>query len=89
LEAGAVRRRHLYIVFADVIIRRSSAERAQERIEAKPRRQWLAAAHPLGTALRTQDGEGLFDGLDADGALRLRLADGSLRLIHAGDVFLI
>jgi len=56
---------------------------------APVRRQWLAAAHPLGTALRTQDGEGLFDGLDADGALRLRLADGSLRLIHAGDVFLI
>ena len=56
---------------------------------APVRRQWLAGAHPLGTALRTPDGEGLFDGLDADGALRLRLADGSLRFIHAGDVFLI
>jgi BirA family transcriptional regulator, biotin operon repressor / biotin---[acetyl-CoA-carboxylase] ligase len=55
---------------------------------------WLARAHPLGTALRLHDGdgaavEGLFDGLAADGALRLRLADGRARVIHAGDVFLI
>ncbi|MGZ8998499.1 MAG: hypothetical protein ACXW2T_06550 [Allosphingosinicella sp.] len=32
---------------------------------------------------------GLFDGLDESGALRLRLADGSLHVIHAGDVFLV
>jgi BirA family transcriptional regulator, biotin operon repressor / biotin---[acetyl-CoA-carboxylase] ligase len=31
----------------------------------------------------------LFDGLDSDGALRLRLADGAVRVIHAADVFLI
>ena len=31
--------------------------------------------------------EGLAEGVAADGALRLRLADGSLRLISAGDVF--
>lgn len=30
---------------------------------------------------------GLAEGLDADGALRLRLADGSVRRISAGDVF--
>lgn len=58
------------------------------------RAQWLARAHPKGTALvaNLPDGEaveGLFDGLDADGALILRLADGSTRAIHAGDVFLI
>lgn len=53
------------------------------------RRRWLAAAHPLGTALATTDGEGLFDGLDPSGALRLRLADGTVRLVNAGDVFLI
>jgi BirA family biotin operon repressor/biotin-[acetyl-CoA-carboxylase] ligase len=54
------------------------------------RRQWLAVAHPPGTALALGDGlQGLFDGLDESGALRLRLADGSTRLIHAGDVFLI
>ena len=58
------------------------------------RARWLAAAHPPGTALSTHTAsgawvEGLFDGLDESGALRLRLADGSLHVIHAGDVFLI
>jgi BirA family transcriptional regulator, biotin operon repressor / biotin---[acetyl-CoA-carboxylase] ligase len=53
------------------------------------RTQWLSAAHPIGTALSTPEGDGLFDGLDETGALRLRLADGSTRVIHAGDVFLI
>jgi len=33
--------------------------------------------------------QGLFDGLDESGALRLRLADGSVRVIHAADVFLV
>jgi BirA family transcriptional regulator, biotin operon repressor / biotin---[acetyl-CoA-carboxylase] ligase len=56
---------------------------------ARIRSQWLAAAHPIGTALSTSAGDGLFDGLDETGALRLRLADGSTRVIHAGDVFLI
>ena len=56
---------------------------------AMARAQWLAAAHPIGTALSTSFGDGLFDGLDEDGALRLRLADGTYRVIHAGDVFLI
>jgi BirA family transcriptional regulator, biotin operon repressor / biotin---[acetyl-CoA-carboxylase] ligase len=55
---------------------------------------WLSAAHPLDTALVANLGdgdtvEGLFDGLTEDGALRLRLADGAVRVIHAGDVFLI
>jgi len=53
------------------------------------RARWLAAAHPIGTALSTSAGEGLFDGLDEWGSLRLRLADGTTRVIHAGDVFLI
>lgn len=53
------------------------------------RARWLAAAHPVGTALATAQGEGLFDGLDENGALRLRLADGTTRVIHAGDVFLM
>lgn len=61
---------------------------------AAVRDAWLARAHGLGTALRLHapDGEateGLFDGLAEDGALRLRLADGRGRVIHAGDVFLI
>jgi BirA family transcriptional regulator, biotin operon repressor / biotin---[acetyl-CoA-carboxylase] ligase len=50
---------------------------------------WRAAAHPIGTALSTSEGEGLFDGLEDDGAMRLRLGDGSVRTIHAGDVFLL
>lgn len=58
------------------------------------RARWLERAHPLGAALsvRIADGpaiEGLFDGLDSSGALRLRLADGAVRVIHAGDVFLV
>jgi BirA family biotin operon repressor/biotin-[acetyl-CoA-carboxylase] ligase len=58
------------------------------------RRRWVERAHPKGTALTANlpDGaavEGLFDGLDSDGALVLRLADGTSRVIHAADVFLI
>lgn len=55
--------------------------------------RWAAAAHPLGTPLSvsgTEDGliEGVFAGLADDGALQLRLADGSLRAVHAGEVHL-
>ncbi|WP_299421482.1 biotin--[acetyl-CoA-carboxylase] ligase [Sphingomonas bacterium] len=58
------------------------------------RRRWVDRAHPIDTPLtaRLPDGsaiDGLFDGLDADGALILRLADGTRRVIHAGDVFLL
>lgn len=54
---------------------------------------WLARAHPLGSALKVhgEDGAavaGTFDGIDSDGSLRLRLASGELRTIHAGDVSL-
>lgn len=54
-------------------------------------RRWQSVAHPLGTSLVVSPPgeapvEGLFDGLAPDGALRLRLADGSTRVIHAGDV---
>jgi BirA family biotin operon repressor/biotin-[acetyl-CoA-carboxylase] ligase len=55
---------------------------------------WLARAHPVGTALSVRlpdraSVDGLFDGLDAMGALILRLASGERRVIHAGDVFLL
>ena len=58
------------------------------------RTAWLARAHPIGTALTANlpDGEsidGLFDGLTDACGLRLRLADGVMRVIHAGDIFLI
>lgn len=53
--------------------------------------RWQAAAHPIGTPLLVgEPGEvplpGAFAGLDADGALLLRLADGTTRTIHAGEV---
>ncbi len=56
-------------------------------------RRWVSVAHPAGTSLVVQppgEGriEGSFAGLTADGALSLRLADGSTRAIHAGDVML-
>lgn len=52
---------------------------------------WLARAHPVGTQLTVHSGadesiSGRFDGLDADGALRLRLDDGSIEIVRAGDV---
>ena len=55
--------------------------------------RWLAAAHPVGAALSVHDGDGqrvagTFAGLAPDGALRLCLADGAVRVIHAGDVTL-
>ena len=56
-------------------------------------RRWASVAHPPGTRLTVQPPgeeriEGAFAGLTPDGALSLRLADGSTRAIHAGDVML-
>lgn len=56
---------------------------------ATVRAAWLAAAHPVGTPLASTSGEGIFEGLDESGGLRLRLEDGSIKVIHAGDVFLL
>lgn len=55
--------------------------------------RWTAAAHPVGSELTVHEPSGksvsgTFEGLEADGALRLRLADGTARVIHAGDVLL-
>ena len=56
------------------------------------RTRFLERAHGLGARLvaRLSDGTeltGSFDGLDGDGALRLRLDGGTIRAIHAADVF--
>ncbi len=52
---------------------------------------WTARAHGLGerctARLANETLEGIAEGLDADGALRLRLADGAIRRITAGDVY--
>jgi len=55
--------------------------------------RWRVVAHPLGTLLTVHEPSGAlvsgaFDGLEPDGALRLRLEDGTARVIHAGDVSL-
>ncbi len=52
---------------------------------------WLARAHPIGTRItvhstRDEKVSGRFDGLEPDGALRLRRDDGDLDIIRAGDV---
>ncbi|GBQ29108.1 biotin--[acetyl-CoA-carboxylase] ligase [Gluconacetobacter azotocaptans] len=56
------------------------------------RQAWLERAHPLGTRLvvRGESGqvEGSFEGLDAQGMLLLRCADGTRR-ISAGEILLL
>lgn len=54
---------------------------------------WLARAHPVGTLLEVHSapGEriaGRFDGIEPDGAMRLRLGDGRIEIVRAGDVSL-
>jgi len=52
---------------------------------------WTSRAHGLGQSctarLAAETVEGVAEGLDGDGALRLRTANGSVRRITAGDVF--
>ena len=52
---------------------------------------WLARATPLGTEITVHGDNsaavrGRFDGIEADGTLRLRLENGSVRAIRAADV---
>jgi BirA family biotin operon repressor/biotin-[acetyl-CoA-carboxylase] ligase len=54
---------------------------------------WLARAHPIGTVLEVHSGpgervRGTFDGIEADGAMRLKRNDGMIDIIRAGDVSL-
>ncbi len=52
---------------------------------------WTRRAHGLGQActarLPNETVEGIAEGIDSDGALRLRVAAGRVRRITAGDVF--
>jgi BirA family transcriptional regulator, biotin operon repressor / biotin---[acetyl-CoA-carboxylase] ligase len=55
---------------------------------------WQKLAHKMGTAVAVnlptgEQEHGLYAGLSDDGALQLRLADGTIRAIHAADVFLV
>ena len=52
---------------------------------------WMARAHPAGTPLSVHLSSdelvsGRFDGIEADGALRLRREDGKIDIVRAGDV---
>ena len=63
----------------------------REREPALVAQAWLARAHPVGTELNIHSGadervSGRFDGIDPDGALRLRRADGHIEIVRAGDV---
>ena len=65
--------------------------RASEPVQVA--QAWLTCAHPLGTPLEVHGGpgervSGMFDGIEADGALRLRRRDGMVDIIRAGDTFL-
>ena len=53
---------------------------------------WLTRAHPVGTRLTVHNGPdetvcGSFDGIEPDGALRLR-TNGDVELVRAGDISL-
>ncbi len=55
---------------------------------------WTGRAHPIGSRLSLTPGDespvtGEFAGLDSEGALLLRLENGAMRTIHAGDVTMI
>lgn len=67
--------------------------RWREQGEKALMRVWLERAHPPGTQLRITEGDdaplaGNFAGIESDGALRLKLADGSIQTVRTGDVAL-
>lgn len=54
---------------------------------------WLARAHPVGTRLEvhssgTEKVSGRFEGIEPDGSLLLRLENGKVEIVRAGDVSL-
>lgn len=58
------------------------------------RREWGERAHPNGTMVSVKDADyglliGTFAGLNDDGSAILRLADGSRRVIHAGEIEMV
>ena len=57
-------------------------------------RAWLARAHPIGSDLSVHEGNGgrlsgRFDGIEPDGALRLRIDGGAVEIVRTGDVSLL
>jgi BirA family biotin operon repressor/biotin-[acetyl-CoA-carboxylase] ligase len=70
---------------------RTLNEWADGRGKASIRDYWLAHVRGMGQTiivnLATERLEGVFDGIDADGVLSLRLPSGKVKEISAGDVF--
>ena len=78
-------------VLAATFARLLSAWRSAE--PAQFAQAWLAKAHPIGAALEVHSApeervRGTFDGIELDGALRLRRSDGTIDVVRAADVFL-
>lgn len=74
--------------FADALIRWHLGEWPVLRM------QWLSRAMPTGTLVTVKDrdhGEimGAFSGIDDDGVALLRLANGAVHAIHAGDIEMV
>lgn len=83
-------------VLLDMLVERLAfwLQRWRQHDLAAVRDAWERMAHQRGAMLRVRlpDGgerEGAFDGLDAVGALRLRGSDGTVTMVHAGDVFAV
>lgn len=81
--------------FATRLVHHVAAELTRWRTigEAGVRARWLAYAHPKGTRVSVHDstGEpvaGLFEGLGPGGVLLLRIEDGTVKKVHAGDLVL-
>ncbi len=78
----------LFAALSDAMVRRL---REWQAGFAPIRAAWLARAAGLGGELRARLGAreltGRFEALDEDGRLRLRLADGTVETIAAGEVF--
>jgi BirA family biotin operon repressor/biotin-[acetyl-CoA-carboxylase] ligase len=58
------------------------------------RQDWLSRAHSVGTLVSVKDREqgeltGAFAGIDEDGVALLRMADGRIHPIHAGDIEMV
>ena len=58
------------------------------------REQWLSRALPVGTLISVKDRDqgvimGAFGGVDENGVALLRLANGTVRAIHAGDIEMV
>lgn len=82
--------------FATVLAARFADALARWHLGEWPllRQQWLSRALPVGTLVSIKDRDhgtiiGAFSGVDDDGIALLRLADGAVRAIHAGDIEMV